>query len=166
MESHCRADSLHTTSSVCANRSTTYSGSWTVVVNRLRKSARREGRAASATKLFGRPERRHLGDCFVRSARKPSHGWGTRLCVPRHEKVMLRRPSAASLTVSVGALRTPWNVAESARTGVCGEPLVREQLSGMSLPSALTHLSAVTSPCPCTMGWPTVAVHCRYNRTQ
>ena len=38
-----------------------------------------------------------------------------------HAPTMLRRPSAASPTVSVRALRTPWNVAESARTG---EPLV------------------------------------------
>ena len=34
---------------------------------------------------------------------------------------MLRRPSAASLTVPVGAPQTPWNVTE---TAISGEPMV------------------------------------------
>ena len=80
---------------------------------------------------------------------------GTRMCVPEDVFCMLRRPSAASPTVSVGGLRTPWNVTESARsrTGVVN-PIGLSNCQGTGM------YTAVPSP-PLSMGWPTVAVQYR-----
>ena len=94
-----------------------------------------------------------LSGCWVVLScgrRKKPHGWGTRARHPNDVFCMLRRPSAASPTVPVGALRALWNVTESAITG---EPLVYSTIR--DAPSA-----------PLAMRWPTVTVKYRYNRTQ
>ena len=72
--------------------------------------------------------------------------WKTHARRPNDVFRMLRRPSAASPTVPVGALRALWNVTESAITG---EPLVYSTIR--DAPSA-----------PLAMRWPTVAVKYRY----